>query len=246
MPGKIIDKIFATAGGFGKALIRLNIPRLTPQFNSFMKWICIRDTLKRLRVNCVLDVGANEGQYAKNLRQIGYQGQIISFEPIGEVYRRLSEKFSSDSRWQGLNIALGATDSFQEFNVATESSVMSSFLNLKHQWDFRIETVEVRRLDSLFREIVGNIQGPRVFLKLDTQGYDLEVVQGAVGCMEDIVGMQSELSVQQLYEGAPHYLESVAKYEQLGFELIGLYEICRINDRVAEYDCIMEHTSRYP
>src|ERR1700686_1867632 len=68
----------------------------------------LRRLLTQLDVDCVLDVGANRGQFAQELRGIGYNGQIISFEPIASEFSVLRRKFANDSKWRGYQIALGS------------------------------------------------------------------------------------------------------------------------------------------
>jgi FkbM family methyltransferase len=219
------------------------LPLPTHMMNKYLEWQEIRKVLSSLAINCVLDVGANRGQFAENLRQIGYNGHIVSFEPVPEAYRMMEAQFGSDPRWQGKNIALGSRDTAQPFHVALESSEMSSFLSpLDPDWNLRTEPVMMMRLDSLFDQIVADIPGtPRIFLKMDTQGYDLEVVRGATQCLSQILGLQSELSVSPLYQGMPPYLESLAAYQDLGFRLVCLAEAARADeDRyLTELNCLM-------
>lgn len=216
-------------------------------FSDFFHRIYLRDVLKQLRIDCVLDVGANRGVFARSLRRIGYEGHIICFEPNLAAFLLLSEQFKGDPLWKGLNIALGSQDTRKAFNIA-ESSNMSSFLNPKHD-DLVITDVtevEVRRLDSIFDDLLKSLESPRVFMKLDTQGYDLEVIEGAENCIEEILGLQSEISVEPIYENMPHYLESLKVYESLGFQLINLFIVLlnRKFDNIVEYDCLMARLDR--
>jgi len=96
-------------------------------------------------------------------------------------------------------------------------------------------------LDDLLKDIVA----PRVFLKIDTQGYDMEVVKGAAGCIHWIMGLQSEISVAPIYEDMPHYTEALAYYESLGLSLMDLFIVSRAKDgRVLEYDCLMARSDQ--
>jgi hypothetical protein len=85
----------------------------------------------------------------------------------------------------------------------------------------------VRRLDELFPSLMANAAAAKVFLKMDTQGYDLNVFQGAEGCITEIRGLVSELSVQPLYKNQPRYLEALATYEGAGFDLYHLSVVNR-------------------
>ncbi len=98
---------------------------------------------------------------------------------------------------------------------------------LDKTWQVEREQVDVRRLDSIFADAISWIENLRVFLEMDTHGFDLEVVQGAAGCIGQIVGMQSEVSAQPIYERMPHFTDSLNYYEGLGFKLVGISEIAR-------------------
>jgi FkbM family methyltransferase len=210
--------------------------------HKYLKWSYLRDTLKNLGINCVLDVGANQGQFAKSLRKLGYREYILSFEPVKEDFSLLSKAFERDRFWRGFNIALGNENSVKPFNITTESTAMSSFLAPKEKdWEIQVTKVEIKKLDTMFDALIETVPSPRVFLKMDTQGYDLEVVKGAESCINRILGLLSELSVQPTYENMPSYLEALKMYEQMGFKLIHLSEADRNpkTSEIIEYDCIM-------
>jgi hypothetical protein len=112
--------------------------------------------------------------------------------------------------------------------------------------------VELRRLDGMLDEILApliadGIAQPRVYLKMDTQGYDLEVFRGLGDRVTEIVAMQSEVALRLIYEGMPRMPEALAVYEAAGFEITGLYPITREPDgRVIEYDVTMIRTTEVP
>ncbi len=207
----------------------------------------LRDFLLNWKINCVFDVGANKGQYAHHLRMMGYNGYIFSFEPIREDYRELSSLAQGDPRWKTFNFALGNEYSQQPFNIIEQSgTVYSSFYEPKFQSKKIIEMIEIRRLDSIFPELISEIKNPRIFLKTDTQGYDIKVIQGIDSYIKNIIGLQSELSVTPLYEGSPHYTESLAYFESLGFSLMTLMILSQgKSGSVLEYDCIMARLERF-
>jgi FkbM family methyltransferase len=208
--------------------------------------------LKKLEIDCVIDAGAHWGGFGTLLRDGGYAGQIVSFEPVTATFERLRERAAEDDSWAVHRLALGATSGTVTINV-TGSTDFSSILEAgdlgARLWPERTvvadeEEVEVRRLDDVLGEVVpGN--PTRLFLKMDTQGYDLEVFRGAAGCIESIRGLMSELSLQPIYRGMPHYLEALENYEQAGFAVTGMYPVSRDDDwRVIEYDCVMTRVSR--
>jgi FkbM family methyltransferase len=200
------------------------------------------DLLAALKINYVLDVGANQGQYARLLRRVGYSGQILSFEPNPDVFQKLKLSFANDVAWRGFNCGLGSADGELNFNIFEESQV-SSFLPANEQLHTKLLStlkLPVRRLDAFVRNILPDWADHRFFLKCDTQGFDVEVLKGAEGVLTHVYGLQSEITVHALYRGTPRYLEALRFYESLGYVLVDLWLNNRTADGdVLEYDCIM-------
>jgi len=195
----------------------------------------LRAILEDRRVDTVLDVGAHTGGYGALLRELGYAGEIVSFEPVAASYATLSARL--DPRWTAHRLALGAANGTLALNVAGESN-FTSFLEPTATDRFagstidRVEPVEVRRLD----EVAG---GERIFLKTDTQGWDLEVIEGARGLLDRVVGLQVELSVQPLYDGAPDWLSVLGTLRGLGFVAASLTGVGRADLAALEFDCLL-------
>lgn len=217
------------------------------QIQRFLDKSFLINLLRRLEIDCVLDVGANRGQFAQSLRTIGYGGDIHSFEPIPGDFATLSTAAAGDSKWQVHNFALGRTAGTSEFNLVdggSENTVFSSFLTPDHVMIPDKVTripVEVRTLDAVMKD-TPELADPsrRLFLKLDTQGFDIEVCEGGKETMGRIRGLQSEISVKQIYAGQPDYLEALRYYHDLGFSLMDLAIVNRTaQNAVLEYDCIM-------
>jgi FkbM family methyltransferase len=204
--------------------------------------------LSRLGVNCVLDVGAFEGGYAGELRAAGYEGWIVSIEPVGSSYGRLRGAADADPRWRTLQLALGSESEQRSINVAG-NAVLSSFLPHStyalHELGEMTRTVEVehvavRTLDDVIGECTAGIPDPRLFLKIDTQGWDLEVLKGAAATLPAVLGVQVELSLKPIYEGMPAYAQTMGHLQELGFEPTGIYPVVRDRDmRVMEVDCVL-------
>lgn len=204
-------------------------------------------TLSSLRVNCVLDVGANVGQYARLLRSLGYRGRIVSLEPVARPLRRLREAAAHDPRWRVLPCAAGAETTRAVIHAApgTLSSLLPAS-DFGRGWSSRLEqttpeTVSVRRLDEVWEEATSGIARPRVFVKLDTQGYDLAAFAGLGDRASDVVGLQSELACVPLYQGMPLLPEQLSVYQAAGLELAGMFPVSREprTQRVIEYDAVL-------
>jgi FkbM family methyltransferase len=219
----------------------LHLPQ--PPIDRVSELVFLRELLGQLEIDCVLDVGANRGQFAGELRKIGYAGPIISFEPVSTEFRAMQEKFRKDSKWRGHQIALGSTDESRSINIPN-LTVLSSFLeSITAEQNCRTETIEIRRLDGLLPSILADLDVSRVYLKMDTQGFDLEVFKGASGCVEKIQGIQSELSVQPLYKNMPRYLEALQIYEDAGFDLYNLSVVNRTDTGgLLELNCFMRRS----
>lgn len=202
--------------------------------------------LRSLDIHCVLDVGAHTGEYGRYLRSIGYRGEIVSFEPVEGSFTVLAEAAAPDPAWQTHRMALGSEDTSAAINV-THTTSFSSFLTpsayaLKQfpgeSEIERAEVVPVRRLDSVFSDVVG--RGQRIFLKMDTQGWDLHVLRGAASCLDQILGIESEVAVQAAYENIPLYVETITYLNERGFEITGLFPVTRDDKmRVIEWDCML-------
>ncbi len=203
---------------------------------------------ERLRINCVLDVGAHVGQYGRFLRNIGYQGHIVSFEPILANFAILEQRLAGDRKWTAHRMALGSEDGTVPINVTNLMQFSSVLVPNRYSLDQfgrysevnRTETVALRRLDSIIEDCISGVEGPRVFVKLDTQGYDLKVLEGAGAYLERILGVQSELSVKPIYEGMTGYLEAISSVNDMGFELTGMFPVLRDAElRIVEFDSVM-------
>lgn len=205
----------------------------------------LRSLLEQRRVDLVLDVGANEGQFARSLRAI-YGGDIISFEPVSSAFERLALASAGDSRWQVHNFALGSEAGEQTIHISNRS-VFSSLLKGnefsvqrfgEEAQQVQEERIRVRRLDTFLEEHVPDVAGRRVFLKMDTQGYDSKVFAGMGRFTQYVVAMHSELSAIPLYEQMVHWTDSIVMYERAGFSVAGMFPVSRDKGAVVEYDCL--------
>lgn len=216
----------------------LRLPQ--PQLDRMAELFFLRNLLQQLQVQCVLDVGANRGQFASELRSIGYDGHIVSFEPLASEFAVMQQHFASDAKWRGYQTALGSEESTVDINVGGLTVMTSLLESVLPDRNARLETVTVKRLDGLLPGILAEVGCERVFLKMDTQGYDLEVFKGLTGSIAAILGIQSELSVVPLYKNMPHYLEALQCYEAAGFELFNLSVVNRVTDGgLLEMNCFM-------
>ncbi len=189
----------------------------------------LRAMLATHGVNLILDVGANIGQFGCELRgRVGYRGRIVSFEPMQKAYAALARAAAADPQWElAPRAAIGAQAGTATLNIAGNSA-SSSVLGMLDAHRAAApeselvgtEVVPLEPLDALapayFRE------DSVAFLKIDTQGYESEVLRGAPHTLARVTGLQLELSLIPLYEGQELMPELHARVQGLGFELWGL------------------------
>lgn len=220
----------------------------------------LQHLLRQLRIDTILDVGANEGGYRRLLRTyVGYAGRIVSFEPVPEVFATLARNAAGDPRWTGHAIALGDSDGDLEINI-TQRSTMSSFLardearlrDLGYAHLLNVtdivgrQRVPVRKLDTVFGDVVPGGRDARIFLKCDTQGFDMQVIAGAERTLPHVMALQIELSIRPIYAGAPGYVEVLQAMSGRGFDVAGIYPVRRDElSRIVNFDCVMIN-SRHP
>ena len=189
----------------------------------------IKDALRISRAEAVLDVGANVGQYGDLVLETGFAGDLISFEAIPSVHQRLEAHARAyGRRWiVAPCAALGSKAGEMAINIAG-NSVSSSLLPMRSEHVaaapesayIRTELVKVERLDELAAKLLG--PNRRLMIKVDTQGYELEVLAGATGLLPQTTALQLELSLVPLYEGAPTFVDVIQYMAVRGFELFSI------------------------
>ncbi|HXD06934.1 MAG TPA: FkbM family methyltransferase [Burkholderiaceae bacterium] len=200
----------------------LEINRYNPVESAQARLVKVLDTQ---RIDTVIDVGANDGGYGRLLREGGFEGTIVSFEPLEQEHARLSEAARADERWTvAPRMALGDTNGEVEIHVAGNSA-SSSILPMKDLHEraapesryVGTQRVALRRLDEVQHPAIQTSQ--RLMLKIDTQGYEMAVLRGAEKMLPRLAGVQLELSLAPLYEGQTLYLELIDWLRARGFDL---------------------------
>lgn len=178
-------------------------------------------------ITTIIDVGANNGQFAQGMLRQGFAGAIHSLEPQSKVYGRLQANARRHPSWTvAERCALG--DQAGELVLNISRNTYSSSLLGNTELNLRAapattyvdqETVRVRRLDEWARSVG---VGGRLLLKIDTQGYELKVLQGASGIMSEIHGILVECSLVPLYDGQPLLARMVAFLDAAGFSVVDI------------------------
>lgn len=210
--------------------------------------------LETYQADCVLDVGAHVGEFGTSLRHAGYSGPIISFEPVNDYFKRLEAVATPDPKWWVYRAALGQDTGDRPMNVmdGTGSSFLSPNQYAMQCWpewhSAYVEKVPMRRLSVMMEMFFPSIGVSRPFLKLDTQGYDIEVLRGAGDRIHEIVGIQCELSLIPLYEGMPAIEDALGVLRGAGFDVTGFFPVAVENAtaRLLEVDCVMIRSQALP
>ena len=205
----------------------IEIKRYRPG-NSY--WASLQRMLVQHDIDLVLDVGANSGQFSGTLRKTGYKRRIVSFEPLLGAYQQLLTNSAKDPLWKiAPRMAIGDIDGEIAINVSA-NSVSSSIAHmlrthLEAAPESRYigkENVLISRLDTVAKTFVP--AASRTFLKIDTQGYEPQVLAGASQLIPLLKGLQLELSLVPLYEGGGVFIDTVRSLNEMGFELYGLFD----------------------
>jgi FkbM family methyltransferase len=201
--------------------------------------------LKHHRINLVFDVGANKGQYGTRLKELGYDGQIVSFEPLSSAFADLEAAARLHTNWKAVNLALGDSNGAAKINVSQNSQSSSLLPSLPallksapkavttHQEEVRVST-----LDSIIHEY--DFKGAKLFLKIDAQGYEAKVLAGARQSLGRMRGIQAESALLPMYAGEILFPEMLEQMSRLGLQLSSLeYGLAdRRTGQLLEVDCI--------
>lgn len=183
----------------------------------------IRAIMNATNINCVLDVGANVGQFGRFLRDEGFSGTLISFEPIASVYSELSRAIEKEPDWYCRRAALGELDGSAEINVS-KNYVSSSLLTAK-AWSISVEEgieefekqlVPLHRLETIWPDLPIPLPNASIMLKIDVQGLELQVLRGLGDRIGEIALFLLEASLVPVYDEEPKFEDVVAELRAMG------------------------------
>jgi FkbM family methyltransferase len=204
--------------------LRLDVRRWVPAGVAAARRLRI---LSDAGVSTVLDVGANRGQFAQELRRGGYTGRIASFEPLSAAFAALEEAAREDSLWTCHRLALSEAEGEAELHVAG-NAVSSSLLDMESRHleaapESRyvgVEHVRQARLDGLADEL--GLPSSGVYLKVDVQGLESRVIEGARAALPRIIAIESELSLVPLYREQLLFREMLDLLDDAGYHPVSL------------------------
>jgi FkbM family methyltransferase len=209
----------------------------------------LRQLFLKLNVDCVFDVGGNNGQYAQMLRRHAkFRGRIITFEPIPRLANLLRAQAKNDPLWIIQECALSSVDGEVQFNVMAGDQFSSlgtpkhdevNYFTSNNRPVDRI-TVKSETLQTAYKRLATEHNFHSPYLKMDTQGFDVAVFKSGIGILHKFVGLQSELAIDKLYEESVGYKEALGIYENEGFLLSAMVpNNAGYFPRLVELDCIM-------
>lgn len=205
----------------------------------------LRRAINVAGIDLVLDVGAHDGEFGAELRHLGYKGAIVSFEPSPEQLDRLRVRAAAEQNWSVQALALSSSAGTATLHRYADGHFDSLHhgearggrfaAGLALQSEIVIKTV---RLDAVWNDVVRS--GATVLLKVDTQGHDLKVIEGAGDRLANVALIQCEVAETPLYEGAPTLGDVLARLRPAGFSLASLEPVSRGPDHltVIEFDCL--------
>ena len=175
----------------GFAALRAGIPPPSLRgLSRYREYWDFKNPLERLGIMVFLGVGANDGTFAQGIRDMGYKGRIVSFEPNPTEFKKVEAFAARDANWTAEWCALGSEAGTASLNITDNNSVFSSLLTpAKALPVSRVVEVPVHRLDEIWSRVLKDQD--RAFLKTDTQGFDLHVLQGLGNRLNDVSGIQN-------------------------------------------------------
>lgn len=199
-------------------------------------------TLKEFGIEKIIDVGANVGQFGIDARRAGFTGTIVSFEPSLFHFGLLGRLARKDPNWEVRNFGLSNVEGNASLSISSNLGVSSSILpmsSLHEQMygnaeEVRKEIIQMTRLDSQFR--AGQLSN--TLLKIDVQGLEKNVIQGAGNLISEIDLILIEVSFMELYEGQPNFFEMQKLLDHSGFETYSFLNLNRRSKRLVQIDLI--------
>ncbi|MEM7210438.1 MAG: FkbM family methyltransferase [Pseudomonadota bacterium] len=186
-----------------------------PRRKTFKRWFPgfeARKTtalIQQSKAEWVIDIGANTGQFAQRLRATGYKGKILSVEPLPDEHAHLTTVSARDPAWTiAPRTAIGAESGEITIHRYADSSLSSALrpANAAKEFGESAEiTTPLTSLDALVADHVP--EGAPMFIKIDVQGLEMQVIAGGASVLDRCAGVSVELALRRIYQDEPGYLE---------------------------------------
>jgi FkbM family methyltransferase len=207
--------------------------------------------LEESNISNVIDVGANVGQFGLDIRRHGFEGQIVSYEPVRETFGILAQTIMRHQPWKVMQLGLGAAESERKINVSGNSGLSSSILEMAslHLENFpdsatiSQENISISTIDNQL-DFLG-LRPQEIMLKLDVQGFESEVLKGASQSLSKIPLCYLEVSITPLYEGEVSFLPILIELSKYGHEVIDVFRgIKASNGKLLQLDILTKLTNK--
>lgn len=189
------------------------------------------DWLRNFKFKTILDIGANEGQFADKLHSLFPEAMIYSFEPIPETFTLLQNNFANVSQVKPFNLALGDVAGEIIF-YKNESTASSSFLEMTNQhtdnFYFAVKTEPITvKVDTLENAMKGIDLALPLLIKIDVQGFEEKVINGGIEIIKNADLVFCEVSFVELYKGQSLFDKTFQTFKDMGFVYVGSIEQLR-------------------
>ena len=208
------------------------------------------DFIEDRKIDTVIDVGANIGQFGESLRANGFRGRIVSFEPTKSAFQTLSKRAAEDGNWEAHHCGLGAAPGTAVLN-ASKLSVFNSLLELSGVAGLHDNRMEVDHTEEIpiftLDHFAGSLPRGVILLKIDTQGYERQVIEGAHQTISRTAGILMELPAIHTYKGEWQFHEALEYMSDAGFvpaqiQAVGYHG--RDNVSAVDFDCLFRPRSQ--
>jgi len=187
--------------------------------------VMMKQLFDKYSIDLILDVGASRGQYVDSIRKMGYDKDFLCFEPVNAAFDVLNKKFLDDSNVAVVNAAVGSENCDFGINVS-ECDMCSSVLDVTlaatsvepATKTVALQPCKMYKLDYFYDVLENNC----VAIKIDTQGFESDVILGATETLKLAKMLFVEMSLVELYEGQALFSEVVSMLEDRGFELFAV------------------------
>lgn len=183
------------------------------------------DYIKTLGIQTVLDVGANIGQFAKEIRKSLPGAIIYSFEPLKDCFEKLEANMQTDKNFKAFHFALGEGNEeieMEKNEYAPSSSILPLSSHHKelfpHAKQTTREKILVKRLDDVAKDL--NLVN-EILIKVDVQGFEDKVISGGTQTFSQAKALIMETSFIELYAGQPTFGKIYDQLKSLGFSYAG-------------------------
>lgn len=197
------------------------------------------------KLGSIVDIGANRGQFTLFMAGLYPEARILAFEPLAQPFRKLLEVTADLSNVRAFNTAIGPGRTMLPMNVSKRDD-SSSLLPISTMQEeifpntgrARVDQVSVAPLGDFIHDI--DLEPPSL-LKIDVQGFELEVLKGSADYLEHFALIYVEASFVQLYDGQPLASDIVDYLHERGFRLGGIYNLSQMpNGQAVQADFLFD------